>query len=139
MLKIAFDPIYILPLPEGHRFPMLKYELIPGQLLHEGLINKENLFSPDLLDEEVILWTHDKNYWTQLRDLTLSPSEQRRTGFPLSATLIEREVRIAKGTIDGCHFAIKHGIAFNIAGGTHHAGSNWGEGFLPAERPGYCC
>lgn len=129
MLKIAFDPIYILPLPEGHRFPMLKYELIPGQLLHEGLIKKENLFSPDLLDEEVILWTHDKNYWAQLRDLTLSPSEQRRTGFPLSATLIEREVRIAKGTIDGCRFAFEHGVAFNIAGGTHHAGSNWGEGF----------
>ena len=57
MLKIAYDPIYAHPLPEGHRFPMLKYELIPEQLLHEGLIAKENLFSPVLLDEEVILFT----------------------------------------------------------------------------------
>ncbi|HEY8781417.1 MAG TPA: hypothetical protein VIM16_07385 [Mucilaginibacter sp.] len=70
MLKIAYDPIYIHPLPTGHRFPMLKYELIPAQLLHEGLIINENLFSPDELAEEIILWTHDKNYWEELRDLT---------------------------------------------------------------------
>jgi acetoin utilization deacetylase AcuC-like enzyme len=128
-LKIAYDPIYAHPLPEGHRFPMLKYELIPAQLLHEGLISEDNLFSPGMLEEEVILLTHDKIYWEQLRDLTLPPREQRRTGFPLSAKLIEREVRIAKGTVDGCHYAKELGIAFNVAGGTHHAGTNWGEGF----------
>lgn len=128
-LKIAYDPIYVQPLPEGHRFPMLKYELIPAQLLHEGLISTENLFSPGMPAEEIILWTHDKAYWEQLRDLTLPPREQRRTGFPLSAKLIEREVRIANGTIDGCHYAKEFGIAFNVAGGTHHAGTNWGEGF----------
>jgi acetoin utilization deacetylase AcuC-like enzyme len=128
-LRIAFDPIYAHPLPEGHRFPMLKYELIPAQLLYEGLIEAGNLFSPELLDEEIILWTHDKTYWEQLRDLTLPPREQRRTGFPLSAKLIEREIRIARGTIDGCNYAREFGVAFNVAGGTHHAGSNWGEGF----------
>jgi acetoin utilization deacetylase AcuC-like enzyme len=129
MLKIAYDPIYAHPLPAGHRFPMLKYELIPAQLLHEGLIKAENLFSPGKLAEEIILWTHDKNYWEQLRDLTLPAKEQRRNGFPLSATLIERETRIARGTIDGCYYAFEYGVAFNVAGGTHHAGSNWGEGF----------
>ena len=129
MLKIAYDPIYAHPLPEGHRFPMLKYELIPEQLLHEGLIAKENLFSPVLLDEEVILCTHDKDYWHQLHDLTLPHKEQRRIGFPLSAQLIEREVRIGRGTIDGCHYAFEYGVAFNVAGGTHHAGTNWGGGF----------
>ncbi|MDB5139287.1 MAG: hdaH [Mucilaginibacter sp.] len=129
MLKIAYDPIYIHPLPAGHRFPMLKYELIPAQLLHEGTITAENLFSPGLLEEEIILWTHDSGYWEQLRELTLPPKEQRRTGFPLSGELIEREVRIAKGTIDGCHYAFDFGVAFNVAGGTHHAGTNWGEGF----------
>jgi len=91
MLKIACDPIYIHSLPVGHRFPMLKYELIPGQLLHEGLITHENLFSPGELEEEIILWTHDKNYWQQLRDLTLPAKDHRRIGFPLSATLVERE------------------------------------------------
>lgn len=129
MLKIAYDPIYAHPLPEGHRFPMLKYELIPAQLLHEGIIGPENLFSPEPLDEETILWTHDEDYWHQLRDLTLPAKEARRIGFPLSAKLVEREIRIAKGSIDGCHFAFEHGIAFNVAGGTHHAGTNWGEGF----------
>src|SRR6202012_4381216 len=129
MLKIAYDPIYAHPLPAGHRFPMLKYELIPAQLLHEGLVTNENLFSPGMPDEEIVLWTHDKTYWEQLRDLTLPPKEQRRTGFPLSAKLVEREVRITRGTIDGCLFAKEFGIAFNVAGGTHHAGTNWGEGF----------
>lgn len=129
MLKIAYDPIYAHPLPEGHRFPMLKYELIPAQLLHEGVIRNDNLFSPALLEEDIIIRTHDENYWHQLRDLTLPPKEQRRTGFPLSARLVEREIRIAKGTIDGCGYAFDDGVAFNVAGGTHHAGSNWGEGF----------
>lgn len=129
MLKVAYDPIYAHPLPPGHRFPMLKYELIPEQLIHEGTISQKNLFSPEPLDEETILLTHDADYWHQLRDLTLSPKEQRRTGFPLSARLVEREIRIAKGTIDGCNFAFDNGIAFNVAGGTHHAGTKWGEGF----------
>lgn len=129
MLKIAFDPIYIHLLPLNHRFPMSKYELIPAQLLHEGLIGEENLFSPGELSEEIILWTHEEAYWQQLRDLTLPPKEQRRTGFPLSAQLVEREKRIAQGTIEGCRYAIDHGVAFNVAGGTHHAGTNWGEGF----------
>lgn len=129
MLKIAFDPIYAHPLPEGHRFPMLKYELIPEQLLHEGIITLENLFSPGLLEDKVILYTHEKNYWEHLRNLTLSAKEQRRIGFPLSAQLIEREIRIAKGTIDCCHYAFDYKVAFNVAGGTHHAGTNWGEGF----------
>jgi acetoin utilization deacetylase AcuC-like enzyme len=129
MLKVAYDPIYAHPLPEGHRFPMLKYELIPLQLLREGIITPDNVFAPDPLDEQTVLLTHHADYWYQLRDLTLPGKEQRRIGFPLSAQLVEREIRIAKGTIDGCHFAFEQGIAFNVAGGTHHAGTNWGEGF----------
>lgn len=129
MIKIAWHPLYAHPLPEGHRFPMLKYELIPEQLLHEGTIEQGNLFYPTPISEEIILFTHKKTYWEQLRDLTLSEKEQRRVGFPLNAQLLERELRITKGTIDGTMYAIQNGIAFNVAGGTHHAGSNWGEGF----------
>lgn len=108
---------------------MLKYELIPGQLLYEGLITNENLYSPGLVSEDVILLTHQRDYWERLRDLTLSPPEIRRSGFPLSQELIDRERQIAQGTIEGCHYAMQYGIAFNVAGGTHHAGSNWAEGF----------
>ncbi|MFZ4102406.1 MAG: histone deacetylase [Sphingobacterium thalpophilum] len=129
MLFLAFDPCYIHPLPHGHRFPMLKYELIPEQLLHEGLINFDSFFSPGKLDEDIILKTHEQNYWERLRDLRLSDAEIRRAGFPLTASLIEREIRIARGTIDGSIYALEHGIAFNIAGGTHHAGTDWAEGF----------
>jgi len=129
VLKIAYHHLYAHPLPEGHRFPMLKYELIPEQLLHEGTITQENLFAPELLGEQHIINTHSKDYWEQLRDLTLSAKEQRRIGFPLTAQLVEREIRIAQGTIDGALLAKQFGVAFNVAGGTHHAGSNWGEGF----------
>lgn len=129
MVKIAWDPIYAHPLPEGHRFPMLKYELIPAQLLHEGVITGDNLFSPEAVAEEHVLRAHDSQYWEQLKELSLPSKEQRRIGFPLSSQLLERELRIAQGTIDGAIHALQCGIAFNVAGGTHHAGSNWGEGF----------
>jgi acetoin utilization deacetylase AcuC-like enzyme len=129
MIKIAWHPLYAHPLPEGHRFPMLKYELIPEQLLHEGTIEQHNLFEPEVVDEEIILLTHQKDYWLQLRNLTLPAREQRRIGFPLTRQLVERELRITQGTIDGAKFAMENGIAFNVAGGTHHSGTNWGEGF----------
>ncbi|KQM66104.1 deacetylase [Pedobacter sp. Leaf216] len=129
MIKIAWHPLYAHPLPEGHRFPMLKYELIPEQLLHEGTIDEHNLFSSEPVTEDIILLTHKKAYWELLRDLTLSAKDQRRIGFPLNAQLLERELRITQGTIDAAHYALNNGIAFNVAGGTHHAGSDWGEGF----------
>ena len=108
---------------------MLKYELIPEQLIYEGLISYENLHSPGIIDESVILLSHKKEYWERLRNQKISAAEIRRSGFPMSDTLIERELRIAQGTIDGSKYALKNGIAFNVAGGTHHAGSDWAEGF----------
>eukprot|EP01132_Coremiostelium_polycephalum_P016838 gene16838-20207_t len=129
MIRIAHHKMFAHPLPEGHRFPMLKYELIPEQLLYEGSIEQEQLFEPGLLEEEIIVMTHEKAYWEKLRDLTLSDREQRRIGFPLSPELVEREVRIARGTIEAAISAMEYKIAFNVAGGTHHAGRSWGEGF----------
>ena len=129
MFYIAFDPIYAHPLPDGHRFPMLKYELIPQQLLHEGAMEPRHFVSPKMLEDEWVLTTHDVDYFFRLKNGQLSYQEERRLGFPYSQALVERELRIAQGTIDGCLFALEHGIAFNVAGGTHHAGSNWGEGF----------
>lgn len=129
MLKIAYKEIYQHPLPEGHRFPMLKYELIPNQLLYEGIISKQNLFEPNDCSEENILLTHDYNYWKNLNQLKLTESEMRKIGFPLSAKLIEREITIMQGTIDCALYALQYGCAMNIAGGTHHAFTNKGEGF----------
>ena len=74
-LHIAFDPIYAHPLPEGHRFPMLKYELIPGQLLHEGTITAANLIAPQPCDDEIVLWTHTREYADKLKFQKLTAKE----------------------------------------------------------------
>ncbi|MEO7802664.1 MAG: histone deacetylase [Ginsengibacter sp.] len=129
MLKIAYDPIYAHPLPEGHRFPMLKYELIPGQLLHEGILTEENLFSPEPCTEDVILNTHTVDYWQRLKTGLLTDKEMRAIGFPQSHELIEREVIITGGTIKCALYALQYGVSLNVAGGTHHAFANRGEGF----------
>lgn len=129
MLPIAFHPIYKHPLPEGHRFPMLKYELLPQQLLYEGTVTEADFHAPGLPDMQHVLAVHDKSYVDDLLNLTLDPRAVRKIGFPLSAELVERELRITQGTIWGCHQALQTGIAFNIAGGTHHAYSTHGEAF----------
>jgi acetoin utilization deacetylase AcuC-like enzyme len=129
MLPIAFHPIYKHPLPEGHRFPMLKYELLPKQLLHEGTANSLDFFEPDVVDLQYVLAVHKKEYLDDLIGLKIEPRAARKIGFPLSNQLVERELRIANGTIMGCELALLKGIAFNIAGGTHHAFSDHGEAF----------
>ncbi len=129
MLPIAFHPIYKHPLQERHKFPMLKYELLPQQLLLEGIAEQEDFFAPEIADLQDVYAVHEKNYVDDLLNLTLDPKAVRKIGFPLSAELIERELRIAQGTITGCERALENGIAFNIAGGTHHAFTNRGEGF----------
>jgi acetoin utilization deacetylase AcuC-like enzyme len=128
-MKIAFDPIYAHPLPEGHRFPMLKYELIPEQLLHEGTITADELFAPSVCPDEIVLITHDAEYFARLKEQRLSEREQRHIGFPQSPQLTQRELIITQGTIDCCNYAMRDGVALNVAGGTHHAFRDRGEGF----------
>lgn len=129
MLKIAFHPIYKHPLPEGHRFPMEKYDLLPKQLLYEGTCTQENFFEPIIPSNEFILKAHTQNYVEKLYHLAIEPRAARKIGFPLSNELVERERIITDGTIKACDFALQHGVAMNIAGGTHHAYSNRGEAF----------
>ncbi|MEX0996826.1 MAG: histone deacetylase [Flavobacteriaceae bacterium] len=129
MLKIAYHHIYKHPLPEGHRFPMDKYELIPQQLLHEGTCTPENFFEPGIPEEKDILAVHTKAYINDLNTLNLTKSAARKIGFPLSKTLVKREGIIAQGTITGSKYALEYGISMNIAGGTHHAYSNRAEAF----------
>ncbi len=129
MLKIAYSPIYKYKLPENHRFPMLKYELIPEQLLYEGTVIEDQFFHPKALTEEIILWTHSIEYWNKLKNLDLSPREIRKIGFPLREDLITRGTHISQGTIDCCLYALKYGVSMNVAGGTHHSFKDRGEGF----------
>lgn len=129
MVFIAWAPEYQHPLPEGHRFPMEKYALIPEQLLFEGSITKEQLFRPEPLTNDDVLRVHERWYWEALRNLSLSEREMRKTGFPLSEALVNREILIAGGTWQAARLASEHGVALNVAGGTHHAFRDRGEGF----------
>ncbi|WP_435414210.1 histone deacetylase family protein [Polaribacter aestuariivivens] len=129
MLKIAYHPIYKHELPEGHRFPMEKYDLLPQQLLYEGTCKEENFFEPEIPNNKHFFTVHDPEYFFDLLNITLSQKAARKIGFPLSEVLVEREMVIADGTMKASEFAIKNGISMNIAGGTHHAFSNRGEAF----------
>ena len=129
MLKIAFHPSYIYPLPPKHRFPMEKYELLPQQLLYEGTCTAENFFEPEILNDKYTLAVHDAEYYYDFLNLKLSQKEIRKTGFPLSRSLVTRECLIAGGTVQAACYALENGVGMNIAGGTHHAYSDRGEGF----------
>lgn len=129
MLKIAHSPVYRYELPEGHRFPMVKYELIAEQLLYEGTVTPGHFFHPDLLSEQDALLTHTSDYWTKLINCTLSAKEEKLIGFPINERFIHRGRHISAGTIQCALYALQYGCAMNTAGGTHHAFADRGEGF----------
>ena len=108
---------------------MEKYELIPGQLLHEGTIKPAQLFEPRICPREILELTHTKDYIDAVEAGTISPSAMRRIGFRWTPEMVIREKIIMKGTVDCALHALKHGFALNIAGGTHHAFASHGEGF----------
>lgn len=128
-IPIAYDKKYKLDLPENHRFPMIKYELLPKKLISNGVSSQRDFFQPGLADIDQLLEVHEKNYILKLKNLKLTKSEIRRIGFPLSDKLIEREMIITNGTIKGAIKALEQKVSFNIAGGTHHSFSDRGEGF----------
>jgi acetoin utilization deacetylase AcuC-like enzyme len=126
---IAFRSEYKHSLPDGHRFPMIKYELLPEQLKRTGIVTEAEFFAPEEVSEEDILEAHDLEYLRRLERLEITPKEQRKTGFPHNEALIHREKLITGGSIQAALTALDIGIGFNIAGGTHHAYRNRGEGF----------
>lgn len=128
-MRIAWSELFCHPLPDGHRFPMKKYELIPEQLLHQGIVKKEQFFSPGLISKEDLLLTHTPEYVDAVLHMTLDARAMRKIGFPLSQQLVLREQEITQGTLDCARFALREGAAMNVAGGTHHAYAGSGEGF----------
>ena len=129
MLKIAYAPIYKYELPKGHRFPMIKYELLPQQLLYEGTVKNDNFFTPQGLSIDQFLLTHTPEFLQKLTQVQLSKKEVRKIGFPLTPALVERGRHIAHGTFECALYALQYGISMNIAGGTHHSFPDRGEGF----------
>jgi acetoin utilization deacetylase AcuC-like enzyme len=129
-MNIAFAPNYVLLLPPGHRFPMLKYELLPEQLLYEGITTASDFFVPDPPPLADVLLTHEANYLHRLLQGQLTRQEERASGFPWSRALADREMTLLGGTIECAQRALANGgVALNIAGGTHHAFAGRPEGF----------
>jgi len=121
---------YPLPLPEGHRFPAAKYGLLRRRLeAHAAAGASLKFVEPHAATDEELLRVHDRGYVGRVFSGTLTRDEQRRIGFPWSEPLVERSLRSTGAAIDAAAAAVEDGIAASLAGGTHHAGTSWGEGF----------
>ena len=121
---------YPLPLPEGHRFPAAKYGLLRRRLeAHAAAGAALEFVEPHAATDEELLRVHDRGYVGRVFSGTLTRDEQRRIGFPWSEPLVERSLRSTGAAIDAAAAAVEDGIAASLAGGTHHAGTSWGEGF----------
>jgi len=124
-----YSDTFVLPLPPEHRFPMRKYSLLREKVIADGILPAAALRIPEAATDAQILRVHTQDYWWRLQVGALTAQEQRRIGFPWSPQMVERTRRSTGGTIAACHAALDEGIAFNLAGGTHHAHSGFGAGF----------
>lgn len=120
---------YVIPLPPGHRFPIEKYALLRERVIAEGLVPAGQVHDPARATRESLLRVHTPDYVDRLMSGTLSDAEMRRIGFPWSPQLVERSLRAVGGTCAAVEAALDHGVAMNLAGGTHHAFPSHGEGF----------
>lgn len=120
---------YSIALPEGHRFPIAKYQLLRDAVLADGVVSAESIHDPDRIALDDAGRVHDADYLRRLLTGTMPAAEQRTLGFPWSASLVERSFRAAGGTLEAADHALRHGLAMNLAGGTHHAFATHGEGF----------
>lgn len=120
---------YVIPLPPGHRFPIEKYAMLRERVLAEGIVPPERMHEPARARVEDLLLAHTADYVERLTEGRLTTEEQRRIGLPWSEHLVERSWRAVGGTCEAARAALEHGIAMNLAGGTHHAFADHGEGF----------
>jgi acetoin utilization deacetylase AcuC-like enzyme len=126
-LKAFYSDHFVLPLPEGHRFPMQKYRMVREEVFAQvpGICFDEAPWTSD----GVLALAHHPRYIEKVSSGRLSPAEQRAIGFPWSREMVERSRRSAGATIQACRAALEGGVAANLAGGTHHAYADRGEGF----------
>lgn len=129
MPRLAISDHYTLDLPAGHRFPIAKYALIREQLLWQGIAEPADFYEPGLCTEQDVLRVHTAAYWHRVRDLQLTPREVRNLGLPQSPQLVRRSLSSSAGTLQSALHALRDGVALNLAGGTHHAFADRGEGF----------
>jgi acetoin utilization deacetylase AcuC-like enzyme len=120
---------YVIELPPHHSFPIQKYRLVREAMLADGTLGPGDLLEPDLADPRDIRLVHTAEYWERLSTGTLEPTALRRLGLPWSESLVRRSRASVQGTLTASRIAIRDGIGINLAGGTHHAFADRGEGY----------
>jgi acetoin utilization deacetylase AcuC-like enzyme len=128
-LSVWSSARYVFPLPEGHRFPVAKYALLREAVIAEEIVPAERVHDPDRAGEEALALVHTRDYLRRFREGALVAAELRLLGFPWSEARVERSYRAVGGTIAAARHALATGVAMNLAGGTHHAFPDHGEGF----------
>jgi len=129
-VRAFYSDTFVLPLPDHHRFPMTKYLLLREHLVDEGILSTEDLALPDAISWDDLRLVHDAAYIDAVAGGTLSADMQRRIGFPWSPMMVERSRRSAGATLAAAREAMAGGaVAANLAGGTHHAFRDRGEGY----------
>jgi acetoin utilization deacetylase AcuC-like enzyme len=128
-MRCCFHPDYVIPLPEGHRFPMPKFGLLHRQLRADGLLSERDVVEPREASWADLRRVHTETYLTDFANGTLPERAQRRLGLPWSPALVRRSRLAVQGTIEAVELALENGAAANLAGGTHHAFPGHGEGF----------
>jgi acetoin utilization deacetylase AcuC-like enzyme len=128
-LRLWSSARYTFPLPDGHRFPIAKYAMLRERVVSEGVVAADAVHDPDAATRDAIRLVHDEAYVARFESGALDAGEERRIGFPWSPALVERSRRAVGGTIAAARHAMSHGIGMNLAGGTHHAFADHGEGF----------
>ncbi len=128
-MRAWYSDTFVLPLPAGHRFPMSKYVRLRDRVLAEGIVAPERLQAAEPAHEADLLRCHTRDYVERVLSGGLSEREQRRIGFPWSPALARRSLRTVGGTLAACRAALDDGVSANLAGGTHHAYADHGEGY----------
>jgi acetoin utilization deacetylase AcuC-like enzyme len=127
--RIFYSPYYYADIGEGHVFPIKKFELVRDKLLSEGVISPDEIVEPEPANDEDVLLVHTDDYISRLKAGTLTAKEIRRLGLPWSKSLVRRSFLATSGTINAARHALANDVASNLAGGTHHAFPDRGEGF----------
>ncbi len=128
-MKLFYTDHFELPLPPGHRFPMAKYRRLRDRIISDPIFEQDVLLVPNSATVEQLCLAHDRNYVHRVIAGELSGAEIKRIGFPWSPAMVERSQRSSGATLAAARHAILDGIAVNMAGGTHHAMRDAGEGF----------
>ncbi len=128
-MRLFYTGAFVLPLPAGHRFPMRKYALLRERLLASGAFGESDFLTPPAATDEELCRAHLPDYVRRMSAGGIGDAELKRIGFPWSPEMVERSRRSAGATIAACRAALAEGLAANLAGGTHHAHADRGEGF----------